>query len=395
MPHRGCKDINIRNPRTCEMWVLDCLERHYRRMDFGRLLEQYGGAGFADMQFPERRVVARRIAEVCCSQIENRHLDIPPVVITTRRDGSSGKIGQIGCESPLHQCLDFIAVGASKEIHDRRIVPQQCSSIRNRGPLYGAKMIRGWINNDIARKEYAERHGIRYTSLCNWHVKTDNKKCFPNGDIEVFNRHYSRDCGNMDLLWLFEQLLMTHHVNGYKGFMIGALPSEWAMQYLMSFAYRYTTGLHYERHGKSRQMVSYELIFMDDVLYTGPNREMLKKAILMTADYMAEDLHQYIKPDWSIQRLDDHPIDMMGFRIYSSGKMAIRPSIYKRFRRMALRSENGLSLRQSKRVMSYKGYLDHSSRARASERLNIGRVYRISRRNISKHYKEQMKGGTE
>ena len=356
------------------------------------MLERYGGKDFSNLKYQEKKEVATRIAEECCSQIKRRKLDLPQVVIRTRRDGCSGKIRQIGCESPLHQCLDFIAVGASKDIHKRRIVPQQCSSIQDRGPVYGARMIQNWVKEDVARKEHAARHGGRYTLECKWYAKSDNTKCFPNGDIDVFMSHYSRDCGNGDLLWLFESLLMTHRVDGYLGFMIGSLPSEWAMQYLLSFAYRYTTGLHYTRRGKNIKMVNHELLFMDDVLYLGSSRKMLVKAIEATEEYMASELHQYIKPNWSIRLLRDHPIDMMGYVIYSSGKIAIRPKIYKCIRRMSLRSENGLSLRQSKRVMSYKGYLDHAAHVKASETLNIGRVYRISRRNISKYYKLRKEG---
>ena len=365
-----------------DQWIRECIGRHYERRDFRAMMRDFGNPDGIDAPMPVYDKMVLDIGQYVADSIAGRRLELKPVSIRERRDGPTGKIRQIGSESALQQVFDYVARGASQEIWERRIVPQQCSSIRNRGPIVGVEMIRGWILRDNAQIEYKQRHGMRYSSQCRLHAKMDCQKCFPHGDRIKFIAKFERDCANQDLVWLWDALLATHCTGDYHGFLIGALTSEWAMQYLLSFAYREIMSLHSRRGDK---LVSHAMWYMDDALILGKNRQHMAMAIEHTAEYCERELGQIIKPGWQILPLRDHPIDMMGFLVYRSGRMGIRDRNFIRARRIILRSEpDGLTARQARRIMSYKGYIDHSNSWHIDTDYNVRRIYRMARAAIRK-----------
>ena len=139
-------------------------------------------------------------------------------------------------------------------------------------------MIQRWVEKDNSALKWAQSHGQKYSRQCNY-VKLDVTKCFPSMRLETFMKFFKRDCGNRAIIWLWEQLMSSHKVQDYNGFMIGALPSESAAQYLMSFLYRYAAALHKERRGKQVKLISHALYFMDDQIYFGSSRKDLKTAV--------------------------------------------------------------------------------------------------------------------
>jgi len=377
----------MRDPRVYDPWIRECIGRHYKRYDFVHLMADFGCPGGFYGPIDEYNRMVFRIGEHIVDSITSRHLDLKPVVIRERTDGPTGKVRLIGRESALQQIYDMALRGASAEIWKRRIAPQQCSSIPKRGPVYGVRMIQGWIKHDNAKIEYCTRHGYRYTSDCKYHGKLDAAKCFQHGDRNKFMNKLEHDCANEDLLWLWNAILVTHETDGYSGFMIGALTSEWAMQYLMSFAYRDLMGLHNRR---GAQLIKHSLWYMDDVTVTGSSKKDMVRALDHITDYCAREIGQAIKPDWHLQTLDDHPIDTMGFLIYRSGKVAIRDRDFVRIRRMLLRSEpDGLTARQAKRVMSYKGCIDHSSNTRIYKNYHPHVVYTRARGAMRKEIRRE------
>lgn len=285
----------------------------------------------------------------------------------------------------MQQVLDHIAVGASEDIWRRRIVYHQASSIPGRGQIYGTQIIRRWIQQDNRAAHWAHAHNAKYSRKCHYFVKLDVKKCYPSMQVDVFMRHFRRDCGNSDLMWLWETLLKLHHTDGYNGFMIGALPSQWACQYLLSFVYRYAMDLNKERRGKRRQLVTHMLLYMDDMLLCSTSRRDLKSATRKIVQYIKTDIGLTIKPNWHTQNIDDSPIDMMGFVNHASGKTSIRARVFLRARRMALRfsRRRRLTIQQARRVSAYGGYFIHSDSRRAVKKLRLDDLFRASARKIS------------
>ena len=387
---RSCKHINIEDPKVIEPWVYGCIERHFKRRDFKWLLLTLGGLSreeYLSAVYEQDKAplfaAAERIAEEVAKRIRARKLGLPPVKIREMIDKSSGKVRQIGKESAMQQVFDYVAVFACEEIWSRRVVPQQVSSILGKGQTRGVRMLQNWIERDNSAARYASRHGVKYSRKCRYYVKLDIKKCFPSMRLETFMKFFRRDCGNQAILWLWERLLSSHRVQDYKGFMIGALPSESAAQYLLSFLYRYATGLHKERRGKQVKLISHALYFMDDQVYFGSNRKDLKMAVRQIIKFAKDELGINIKPNWQICCIDDTPLDTMGFLIHADAVITVRPRVFIRARRTILRylRTGRMTIEQARRLCSYKGYFMPNPQKMKKRRIYLNlRTGKIKRR---------------
>lgn len=390
----SCKHIDITDPATVLPWVTDCIMRHKKRHDFRHLLIKVGGltertyyTAINTGNYAPWGPAIRRIAEEAARRIANRSLNLRPVRIRDRVDRSNGKLRPIGDEEAMQQVLDHIAVGAADDIWRRRFVPQQASSLPGRGPLYGSKLIRQWLVEDDRAARWAHRHKRKYARKCRYFVKLDIRHCYPSLRVETFMRYFRRDCGNPDLLWLWETLLTSHKTEDNEGFMIGALPSQFACQYLLSFAYRYVMGLHKSRRGKRQKLVSHAIFYMDDQTLFGSSRRDLKSAVRQLVAYEQANFGLTIKPTWCIQDADRHPVDMMGYKHYASKAVTIRSRILLRARRVALHvhRRQRLALGQARRLCAYKGYFKHTDSSKPQRRLRLSNLFRQAAQTISRH----------
>ena len=397
---RKCKNVDLKNYRNMIPAIKDVVFRHSDRYDFKNLLINFGLSldDYHLYRQTKNKVILEetieRIAKECAARIESKDLRLRKVEIRIKVDKSTGKVRQIGKESAMQQVFDYIAFYSAKEIFDKRIIPEQASSIPGRGQIYGTEMIKRWIDADNDAFRYASRHGFRYSRKCQYHNKNDITKCYPSAKIDCFLKLFRKDCGNEDVIWLWETLLRSHQVEGYTGFMIGSLVSQWAVQYMLSFAYRYIKDLHYERRGKKYKCVEHMLIFMDDMLLIGSNRKQLKSAIRKLKIYLKDELGFVIKDNWQIHNIDEDPIDMMGFVVYSDGHVEIRGRDFIRARRMALRYKsqgNFLTIRQSMRITSYKGYFVHSNTLKAVKKYGLKEVFQYAQKKLS--IEERRKNG--
>lgn len=388
-----CRQTDITDWRTVLPWVRDCITRnkHWQRRDFRRLLYDHGlsgeayNAAFCTHDYGPWEPAFENIAKEAAQGIYERDLDLTPPTIKTRFDVASQKTREIGCECAMQQVYDFIAVGASMPVFERRMVPQQASSVKGRGQVYGMRMIRRWAIKSRAGTEYAERHGYRPRNPMRYKVKTDVAQCFPSCRMERFLAQFEKDCGNPDIVWLWRTLFLTHRIDDkHQGFMIGALTSQWAAQYMLSFAYQHVMNLK-GRDGKP--LVTHMLIFMDDMLMTGPSRRSLMRAAESLTGYMFRTFGLSIKPGWSVTAFTERDgIDMMSYVVYPSGKVVIRGRDWVKIRRMMLRaidSDYQVSYKQAKRLTSYKGYLKHSDSKNTRARYKALPLFRAAQDVVS------------
>ena len=378
---KSCKNIDIKDFSTIRPWVLDCCMRHKKRHDFKQLFLNHG-MNEKDYKLAilaqDYSTFDKPIDSICreaIRRIEKRELNLPPVHIRMMNDSTTGKLRPIGWESAIQQVFDYIAVHSSMPIFLRRIVCEQASSIPGRGQVYGAKLIQEWIQTDNDAARFARKHGLSYTRKCRYFVKLDIRKCYPYANRNRFLELFEKDCGNEDIIWLWTVLIRSHetdydelqpdgsmkHIH-YTGFLIGALPSQWACQYMISFLYRHVKSLTIRRRNNRIPLVSHMIMFMDDMLLTGSNRKSLKTAVEGLIKYSEYYLGWFIKPEWHIRDIDLFAIDMMGYVIHSDGHITIRGRNYVKSRRLALRfqKENNITLTSARRITSYKGFYDHS-----------------------------------
>lgn len=403
---RSAKNINITNPLVVLPWVTDCIGRHYRRRDFRNLLIEHGLKKSEYYRIKRENDKASlapyclNIANTACSQIRSKNLSLSKITIRERRDPSNGKIRPIGNEGALQQVLDYIAVYSSMDIFRRRIVLAQVSSIKGRGQMLGIRLIRSWLKKDNSAAKYAKKHNLRYSRRITYFVKLDIRKCFPSARLEIFLEYFRRDCGNQDILWLWEQLLRSHRTDDNQGFMIGALPSCWALQYMVSYVYRKAMDMHYVRRGQAHKTFYKCAIFMDDILLLGSNCKQMRKGIKELISYTKEAFGLELKPSWHIEkltspedmqsakaagdsrvwheyRLKEKAIDMMGYIIHPDGSCTIRGRTFIKARRVILRFNRtgAYNLKQAERACSYKGYFKHSANYRLEKLYNIGRAF--------------------
>lgn len=375
--------------------MYDCVIRHYRRHDFRDLCIRTGKMPreeyYRSLESNDRNAFwlpAGNIAKEAARRIAERRLGLPPVVIRERCDKSSGKRRLIGRESAMQQVFDHIAVNSCSEIWKRRIVPEQASSIPGRGQVYGMKKILSWIRKDNRAMRWSKKHGKRYNSRCRYFVKLDIRQCYRSMRKEVFMEFFRRDCANEDIMWLWDELLGSHRVpieggekgEIYEGFMIGALPSQWACQYLMTFAYRCLKGLRRKRKGLQVRLVNNILVYMDDILVMGSARKHLLMAVRTACIWIREWLGLEVKGHWQVMELAAAPVDMMEFRIHREGRTSVRPRIFLRARRAALRflRRGRMTVKQAQHIISYKGYFTSTNSRMAMEKLKLQRVFQAA-----------------
>lgn len=108
-------------------------------------------------------------------------------------------------------------------------------------------------------------------------------------------------------------------------------------------------------------MVKRKLFYMDDILLTGSSKNNLSIATKRLICFIEDELELSVKDDWSVKDIDDEPIDMMGFRVFSNGRMDIRPRTFLRARRCYINGEkNGFKIQTARRATAYYGYFKHS-----------------------------------
>lgn len=359
-----CKNIDITDPTAIERWVDICVSdpRKRHRQSFIRLMHRYGDA--------------HNIAVEIAKRIKERNLRLPPIQHKKAKDKSSGKERNLGIESAMQQCMDYVAVYALMPMLRAKVGTYQCASVPNRGQIYGKRALEKWIRRDVSGTKYYD--------------KMDVKHCYESVDHEVVRRLLERDIGkNPNLIWFVMELVKSYG----NGLSIGSFLSQWLCNYIMSYAYHYASeNIYKERRGKRKNLVSHVLFFMDDIIIFGSSRRDLKMASKKLTKYMESELGLRIKPNHHVKTTDVEPPDMMGF-VVGRKRTTIRARIFKRARRVLLRCWRKLAagkkidLKSAQRVISYAGYFRHTDSTKISEKLKLRTVNKAARQTVSNHAK--------
>ena len=357
MTSKKClKNIDITDAETITPFIEKCIQRHGSRRDFRRFFEMEG-LDNGHRQFLNSSVGRYKLASMIAKKIAAmiKYRRIPPLRVWAkeRYDSSSNKLRLIGNETVLQRLLDYIAVYGCSELWNRKLVQQQCSSIPGRGQFYGMRLLRHYIVKDNRAAAYATKHHIRYSRKCRYFAKLDIRHCYESIDKNILMRQFMHDIGNPDMLYLWQTLLDSYKTVT-SGLLIGALPSQFASQYIIVNLYR---------RAMASGTVAHMVTYMDDLCLFAPNRRKLLRVVRDLITYAKEELHLVIKADFAIKKLADEPIDMMGFVLHSNGKVTIRAKGFIHARRLVSRYQNHgcMTYSQAKRLVSYKGYFLHTN----------------------------------
>lgn len=322
--------------------------------------------------------ISYRLAVEIAESIKNRTIPAFKTGAGERYDPVSEKTRLIGHESCEQRLYDYVAVFGADELWRKKLVYEQCSSLKGRGALYGVRIIKKCIDRNRRNIDYCKKHGLHYTDKCRYFVKLDIKHCYPSVDIDLLIGRLERDVNNADMLYLWKSLLRSYKETT-TGLLIGALPSQWISQYLIAEIYRYA-----KIHGAG-QMV----LYMDDMLLFGSNRRKLRTLVESMIDYADKELHLTIKHNYSIKRLAKEPVDMMGYVVHENGEVTIRSKTFIHARRMILRvlRKGFVTYSQAKRLTSYKGFFKYSNCMEAKQKYQLNKVFTLCSQVISQKEK--------
>lgn len=374
---RKCKNVDICDGDLILGAVLQCFapSRKRRRHDTVHLFKKY-------LPNCSRKEVARILKhrgeqyfEACFSiakdlqdtLLSGEDLGLPIPKQVTRIDPGSGKSRNISVLGIRQLMFDHIAVLALDEVC-KRIGVTQVSSIKGRGAHYGIKFIKKWLSSD--HKLYA--------------TKLDIKDFYGSVDRDCMMAWLEKRICNERLMWLIHELVYSVP----RGMAIGSFLSQTLANIYLSDLYHFAKEeCVTKRSGKRNNQVKHTLFYMDDMLFIGTNKRSLSKAIKAIIKRASSVLHLMIKPSWQIHRITKrHPVDMMGFRISPGGLVTLRKHIFRKARKLLIKVKGGvMSLRQSLRLMSYKGYMDSAATRYVQRALNAIKSFSRAS-NIISHY---------
>lgn len=389
-----CKNIDILNIDFIESCVAECLRNKYsRRKTISFLCEKSGKKKLEIINIihannrMELDKIIHAIAVEIQEHIRDKNITLPPIKFYERYDEVSRKNRIIGVQSMIHQCYEYVAVNACKELFFKKFGVYQCASIPDRGQSYGKRAIEKWMKNDPKGTKYA--------------IKADVKKCYPSVDRDNLKKFLYRDLHkNQTLLYLLFTLIDQYDT----GLSIGSHLAQWLCNYYLSYGYHFISEKLFtvrkskrDKKIKRIRLLSHVIFYMDDIHIFGNNKKYLFKAMEETLEYFKNVLHLTIKPDWRLYKVyyvDKNKkvrgafVDMMGFRFYR-GKTTIRQSVFLRTRRKYLELKKKLikhELLTQKFVqsaMSYWGWIKHTDSYKISKKICVSKLTNVARKKVS------------
>ena len=312
------------------------------------------------------------VAAEIARRIRARRLALRPLRTFQRRDGLSGKLRDLCQATAMQQCMDYVAVGALRELFHAKIGPFQCASIPGRGQKYGKRHLEKWIRRDKLA-----------------HIKKCYASLSPAKVMELLQRDAHK---NKTLLWFVGALLETHK-EVTTGLAIGSYLSQWLCNYALSYLCRYLEGLEKVRRKRNgtaqrQRVVRHCLFYMDDFVIIGTRAADMDKAMKQATIWAAGNLGITIKPDWGQIDLKAGAVDIMGFVVGYKGTR-IRRRIYRRIRRQFLRAARNLQTLgyiphwRARKISSYKGYFKHTNTRTATRRLDAWTICKAAQKSVS------------
>lgn len=242
-------------------------------------------------------------------------------------------------EQPAHHAI----IRALMPVLMRGMYDLSCGSIPNRGPHYGKRHIKKWIQNDTVNYKYVLKFDIRhfFDSVPHRRLKKALKKKIKDKVIlkKVFAIIDSCE----------------------KGLPIGYYSSQW-------FGNFYLTPL--DHYIKEELHAVHMIRYMDDVVIFGRNKKELHKMRRDIDKYLTEELGLTMKGDWQVFRFDytakdgtrkGRPLDYMGFKFYRD-KITVRKRILGRAKKKVnrIKQKGKVTWKDAASLLSRMGYIKHT-----------------------------------
>lgn len=363
---RKCKNIDISDVDYIEKCADECLERKgrkaYERSDVRRLFNKYGDLHSFAIDMSRR--------------IKAHELNLVNVRYMIRTDRSNEKKRLIMIEDIEQQILDYVVYNAMDEL-ESYIGHYQIACRKGLGPLYGVRVIHGWLKSDDT---------IRYA------IKADIKKCYPSIKKELMMEWLRRHVKNDELLWLIEELLSTCDY----GLPIGSYMSIRLCALYVADLYHHIEGTYFtQRRGKRKNVFSHVMINLDDIYIFGSNAKEMNRAFAGVMKFSKENLGLEIKQDWKMLSFSrnnpDAHIDALGYRIYRN-RVTMRRRNYVKLKSSARRFSKSHSVKDARSFLAREGmFARHTDSKKFCTKYNIYHLKRNARKVVSENAKKSNK----
>lgn len=207
-----------------------------------------------------------------------------------------------------------------------------CGSVPGRGASHGQKAIRKWLDTDKKNTKYC--------------LKMDVKKFYPSISNDIMKSMFRCKIKDKDCLWLIDKI-----VDSANGLPIGNFTSQW-------FANFYLQGL--DHFIKQLPGCDYYVRYVDDLVILGPNKKALHKARKRISEHLG-NIKLTMKNDWQVFKINDRPIDFLGFRFYRDCTTLRRRNALRIRRRIKkISKKSTLNYHDACAIVSYWGWLKRS-----------------------------------
>lgn len=385
---RYCKDVDPTNRDLVYRAVHDCLyggNGKNRKPKFGRrdtinMFAEYSGLPKDFLKGIAKRKeygyfdgIINTIVDGMIQEIKERDYVIKPIWYSEKKDGCSGKIRRIGIQDIKQQLYDYVAVYALEEVLKKKIGYYQCSAIKDRGQLMGAKAVKKWVDNHEMRWAWKGDVHHFYESIDRDKLKALLRKCVKNEAV----------------LHLVFFLIDTFD----KGLAIGSFLSQYLANFYLSYAYHFASEQLFKVRKKKNgtnervKLVYHVLFYMDDMLLIGKSKKDIMMAAKRLEKFLNVELHLELKNEGEVIDLSTGYIDMMGFKI-SRKCVTVRSRIFLRARRTSIeilkaeRTGKQISLKKARTMTSRYGWFGNSDTKHFCKRNGISKAMEIANKII-------------
>lgn len=299
------------------------------------------------------------ISEIA-SEVSSRSLTLRQIKRYRHREPTNGKLRIIGVESVKQQVCDYVAIEALKGLLHAKVGFWQVSSVKGKGQLMAASAVSRWSQEG------------------GYFVHIDVRKCYPSIKADVVMRILRRYVRSPDVLYVCETLLATYG----EGLEMGSYFSLRMAQLVLSFGYHAVEGMHKTRRGSSRQLVSHQIWYADDIYLFGNDKRNLRSAARHLQKLLLKEFGLHVKP-WKICQISEQePVDVVGFTVRPN-RVTLRPTLFLRASRAFRKYRREPTLRRARRVTSYGGWFEHTDSLGVVMDNGFDKVLRKARRHVS------------
>lgn len=339
------------------------------------------------------------IAEELTRRIQDRNLQLQPVISFQRRDGISQKLRDLNKETAEQQLYEYMAHHALEPLFRAKLLPCQCGSIPGKGQIGGKRQL-----ERILRKKF---HCDKLDE-----AKCDVRHAYQSVTVECVMMLLRRDIGkNKPLLWFIEAC-MSNYPDGRL--MIGGYLPTWLFNYVMSYVLRYLLAQYKSRRGVRHNMVWAIVCYADDFSCFG-KWSNLRRAIKATTAWCKQTLGVEIKGCWNISRIASFEeekkqyaarkagshartpgIDMVGYVVRRTYTI-VRGKIFVRVRRQLIRAQRNLDTLgyvpwwRAYKISAYYGWLKTSDSQKMRKKYGVKYILKKSKQSVSMISKARIK----